>query len=116
MRLLLRFEIMRTLGIGHLRLVGLYYSVYHVAKTLLLDRNIEVHTHMGMIRLNGMNFVNEEILTKEDERLLSHLFDMHQTGDYGDFIKWTEEDVSPLFDKALELIQKMESLILSKWI
>lgn len=83
-----------------------------MATALLLDQNIEAHTHSGIIRLVGMKFVHEGILSKEDGRLLSRLFEMRQTGDYDDFIEWTEEDVSPLFDRILCLIQKMESLIL----
>ena len=64
-----------------------------------------------MIRVVGMEFVSKGVLTKEDGRLLSRLFDMRQSGDYDDFIEWTEEDVSPFFDKALALIHKMEGLI-----
>lgn len=54
------------------------------------------------------------LLTKEEGRLLSRLFDMRQTGDYDDFLEWTEEDVAPLFDKSLKLIQSIESLIETK--
>lgn len=101
-------------NLGHWTLAAnrLYYSVYHVSTALLLDRNIEAHTHAGIIRLIGMKFVNEGILTKEEGRLLSRLFEMRQMGDYDDFIEWTEEEVCPLFDRVLCLIQKMESLIL----
>lgn len=100
-------------GLGHWTLAAnrLYYSVYYAATALLINQNIETHTHSGMIRLIGMRFVNEGVLTKEEGRLLSRLFDMRQTGDYDDFFEWTEEDVEPFFDKALSLIQKIEELI-----
>lgn len=84
---------------------------YYAATALLIDRGIETRTHVGMIRVVGMEFVNKGVLTKEDGRLLSRLFDMRQSGDYDDFIEWTEEDVSPFFDKALVLIHKIEELI-----
>ncbi|MBS7199309.1 MAG: HEPN domain-containing protein [Bacteroidales bacterium] len=58
-----------------------------------------------------MEFVSKGILTREEGRLLSRLFDMRQTGDYDDFFEWTEEDVEPLFERTVSLIQRLESLI-----
>jgi hypothetical protein len=36
---------------------------------------------------------------------------MRQTGDYDDLYDWTEEDVSPLFEKTANLLTKMENLL-----
>lgn len=102
--------------LGHWNLVAsrLYYSVYYAATALLVDRGIVTHTHAGLIRVMGMEFVTKGLLTKEEGRLLSRLFDMRQTGDYDDFLEWMEEDVAPLFDKSLKLVQSIESLIETK--
>lgn len=102
--------------LGHWNLTAsrLYYSVYYAATALLADRGIVTHTHAGLIRVIGMEFVSKGVLTREEGRLLSRLFDMRQTGDYDDFFEWTEEDVAPLFDKTLSLIQRLEHLIETK--
>ena len=99
--------------IGHWTLAAsrLYYAAYYALSVLLTVRNIVTRTHAGLIRVVGLEFVSKEVLTKEEGRLLSRLFDMRQSGDYDDFFEWTEEDVRPYFEKTEQLIRKIEELI-----
>lgn len=101
---------------GHWTLAAnrLYYAVYYALTALLTHRGIVTHTHAGLIRVVGLEFVRNEILTRDDGRLLSRLFDMRQSGDYDDFFEWTEEDVRPYFEKTEQLILKIEGLIRSE--
>lgn len=92
----------------------LYYAVYYALTALLTVRGIVTHTHAGLIRVVGLEFVRNGVLTKDDGRLLSRLFDMRQSGDYDDFFEWTEEDVRPYFEKTEQLIHKIEGLIRSE--
>ena len=98
---------------GHWTLAAnrLYYALYYAASALLLSQGFIAHTHAGVIRIIGLEFVVKGILTKEDGRLFSRLFEMRQGGDYDDFLEWTKEDVSPYFEKVLALIGKIEKLI-----
>lgn len=98
---------------GHWTLAAsrLYYAAYYALSALLTVRNIVTRTHAGLIRVVGLEFVSKEVLTKEEGKLLSRLFDMRQSGDYDDFFEWTEEDVRPYFEKTEQLIHKIEELI-----
>lgn len=98
---------------GHWTLAAnrLYYALYYAASALLLSQGFIAHTHAGVIRIIGLEFVVKGILTKEDGRLFSRLFEMRQGGDYDDFLEWTKEDVSPYFEKVVALIGKIEKLI-----
>ena len=98
---------------GHWTLAAnrLYYALYYAASALLLSQGFIAHTHAGVIRIIGLEFVVKGILTKEDGRLFSLLFEMRQGGDYDDFLEWTEEDVAPYFEKVVVLIRKLEGLI-----
>ncbi len=73
-------------------LVGnrLYYSAFHMASALLLDKGL---------------------LDKSYGRLLSRLFELRQSGDYDDLYDATEDEVAPYIDKTLQFVQDMEKLI-----
>lgn len=49
------------------------------------------------------SFVQNNILTVEDSRLLGRLFAMRQSGDYDDLFDWDEKDVTPLIPKVEDL-------------
>lgn len=50
--------------LGYWNLTGnrLYYAVFHMARTLLLDKGIEAHTHAGVIHLIGKYFIATGLL------------------------------------------------------
>lgn len=99
--------------LGYWNLTGnrLYYSVFHMARTLLLDKGIEDHTHAGVIHLIGKNFISKGLLDKSYGRLFSRLFDLRQSGDYDDRFDATEEKVMPYFESTKAFINDMKSLL-----
>ena len=101
---------------GHWNLVAnrLYYAVFHMASAMLIDKGFSAKSHNGIFCILGQEFVRKGILDREDAKLASRLQNMRQSGDYDDMFDWTEEDVSPLFEKTEALIQKMKGLITIK--
>lgn len=99
--------------LGHWNLVGnrLYYSVYHMAHALLLDKGFSAKTHAGTIHLIGQKFINGGILDKSYGRLFSHLYELRQSGDYDDMFDATEEEVKPYFPQVEAFLLEMEKLI-----
>lgn len=89
----------------------LYYTLFHVASALLVDKGYTSKTHNGIICIIGQEFVSKGLLTSEDGRLLSRLQNMRQSGDYDDMFDWTEEDIQPLFEPTKRLLAKMKDLI-----
>lgn len=99
--------------LGHWNLVGnrLYYSVYHMAHALLLDKGFSAKTHAGTIHLIGQKFINGGLLDKSYGRLFSRLYELRQSGDYDDMFDATEEEVKPYFPQVEAFLLEMEKLI-----
>ena len=99
--------------LGHWSLVAnrLYYALFHAGSALVLDKGYTIKSHSGLICLLGQEFVIKGLLTKDDAKLVSRLFNMRQTGDYDDFDDWDEQDVFPLIEKTERLLDKINSLL-----
>ena len=89
----------------------LYYACYYITTALLVHYGHNAQTHSGVIRLFGLNFVTNGIVSKENSKFYSKLFEMRQTGDYDDLYNLTEEDVKPLIEPAKFFIQNIETLL-----
>ena len=87
----------------------MYYACYYAVAALLLKNGISVKTHSGVRQALGKEFVVTGLVSKEQARFFSILFDNRQTGDYDDFM--TEEKVKELYPQAVGFIQAIESLI-----
>lgn len=99
--------------LGYWNLAGnrLYYSVFHMASALLLDKGLSAHTHAGVIHLIGEKFIATNILDKEYGQFFSRLYQLRQSGDYDDMYDATEEEVTPYFNKTEAILSEIEELI-----
>ena len=68
-------------------------------------------THSGVIRLFGLNFVTTGIVSKEQAKFYSKLFELRQTGDYDDLYNLTEGEVKPLIGLARIYLENIETLL-----
>ena len=102
--------------LGFWNLVGnrLYYSAFHMASALLLDKGFTSRSHSGVIHLIGAHFIAKGLLDKSYGRLLSRLFELRQSGDYDDLYDATEEEVAPYVGRTFQFLQDMERLIVFK--
>ena len=89
----------------------IYYACYYAVSALLLKSNIETNSHKGIRQLFGLHFIQKGIVTKEDGRLFSDLFDRRQTKDYDDFVFYEEKTVKLLFKDANAFILRIIALI-----
>jgi uncharacterized protein (UPF0332 family) len=89
----------------------LYYACYYMTTALLIYNGHTAQTHSGVIRLFGLNFVITGIVSKEQSKFYSKLFELRQTGDYDDLYNLTEEEVQPLIGAAFKYIEYLENLI-----
>ena len=92
----------------------IYYACYYAVSALLLKSNIDSNSHKGIRQMFGLHFIQPGLVSKEDGRLFSDLFDRRQTGDYDDFIFYEEETVKIYFQEATGFIQRIISLINQK--
>jgi uncharacterized protein (UPF0332 family) len=76
-----------------------------------IKHDIKPTTHAGVRQMFGLYFIKTGIIEKELGKFYFDIFDMRQTGDYEDFIDFSESDVLDLVPTAYRLILAIESLI-----
>lgn len=100
-------------SMGHWNLAAnrLYYAAYYASSALLISAGYAAKTHDGTIGMIGQHYVRTGILANEDGSLLARLQNMRHTGDYDDFLDWTQEDVEPYIPKTEAFIKKIKDII-----
>lgn len=100
-------------GMGFWNIVAtrLYYCLYYAATSLLISKQIAVHTHGGMLTLMNQHFVQNGQLSKDEGRLLKKMFTLRQESDYEDFVEVTEDEIRMYIPLVESLMQKIISLI-----
>jgi uncharacterized protein (UPF0332 family) len=99
------------LGYWNAVLNRLYYACYYMTSALLIYNGHTAQTHAGVIRLFGLNFVIKGLVSKEQSRFYSRLYELRQTGDYDDLYNLTEAEVRPLINAARNYINELELLL-----
>jgi uncharacterized protein (UPF0332 family) len=89
----------------------LYYACYYSVSALLIKHDIKAQSHAGTRQMLGLHFIKTHIIPKELGKFYSDIFDMRHTGDYEDFVDYSEEDVMLVLDPAKDLITKIEELV-----
>ena len=89
----------------------LYYSCYYAAIALLLKHNIEARTHSGVRTKFSSTFIKTGLIDIKFGKLLSHLADYRQKGDYGDLYDFDDKIVLPLVDQVREFTSAIKILI-----
>ena len=89
----------------------IYYACYYAVSALLLKTDIGSNSHKGIRQMFGLHFVKKGLVSKNDGRFFSDLYDRRQTGDYDDFVLYDEEIVKIFFHEAEGFIQRIIVLI-----
>ena len=104
-------EIMIKSGYWNASVNRIYYACYYAVSGLLLMKTIETNSHKGIRQMFGLHLVQTGLVSKEDGRFFSDLYDRRQTGDYDDFFLYDEETVLNLFNQAKGFIERIVVLI-----
>ena len=86
----------------------IYYACYYAVNALFVKHGLFPHTHSRVRQMFGLHFIKTDIFDKEMGRFFSDMYDKRQTGDYDDFIIYTEEEISDLIPVAKSFIAKIE--------
>jgi uncharacterized protein (UPF0332 family) len=89
----------------------IYYSCYYAISAILLKKSIETNSHKGIRQMFGLHFVQEGLISKEDGRFFSDLYDRRQTGDYEDYVSYNEDTVMQLYNQSEGFITRIIELI-----
>ena len=89
----------------------IYYACYYAVIALLVQNEIKAHTHGGVRQMFGLHFVKTGLIEKDLGKFYSDIFDKRQSGDYDDFVTFSEDEVKSLLTPAKKLIHKIEELL-----
>lgn len=92
----------------------IYYSCYYIVSALLIIKSIETSSHKGIRQMFGLHFVQSGLVTKDDGRFFSDLYDRRQTGDYDDFVNYDEFTVIRLYEEAEGFVKRQLELVKNK--
>ena len=89
----------------------MYYAVFHAVCALLIHNSLRVHTHRGALIVFNKEFVCTGKFTVEEGHLFSQIEGMRERGDYNCFIDATEDEIVPLIEPLIALIEKIKQEI-----
>lgn len=82
----------------------MYYAAYYAVSALLIADRHTAKTHEGNIRIFGLEYVKTERVPVETGKLYNKLFTLRITGDYNDHYGLEEQDVLPLLQPTIDLV------------
>jgi len=100
-------------GLWNTAINRIYYACFYALTSLLLKRGIAAKTHAGVRQMFMLHFVKTKVVSTDQGKFFSEIFDMRLTGDYDDFIDYTEEDVLYVYPQAKELLSVIERLAIN---
>ena len=89
----------------------LYYACFYAASALLVRNGISAVSHAGVKTMLGLHFVSKGILSFEQGKLFSRLFEIRHSGDYDDFVYCDKELFDEYSPKARSFIEAIKALI-----
>jgi uncharacterized protein (UPF0332 family) len=89
----------------------LYYACFYAVCALLIKNGHATRTHNGIFSLLGEHFVSIGLISREQNKFYRRILELRQTGDYDDFIDFTEKEILPLVEPKKQFICTVENLI-----
>jgi uncharacterized protein (UPF0332 family) len=89
----------------------LYYACFYAVCALLIKNGHATRTHNGAFSLFGEYFISTGLISIEHNKFYRRILELRQTGDYDDFIEYTETEILPLIEPAKQFILTIEKLI-----
>ena len=74
----------------------LYYACFYAASALMVAYGLTASSHAGVKTMIGMHFVSKGLLSKEQGKAFSRLFEIRHSGDYDDFVMTRTRSLSSL--------------------
>jgi uncharacterized protein (UPF0332 family) len=90
----------------------LYYACFYIVNALFLKNDITFTTHNGVKREFHKSFIKTGIISIENGKLYSRLFNLRQEGDYIDFKRFDKTEIEPFIDKTKQFIEEIEKIII----
>lgn len=89
----------------------LYYALFHAISALLIFDKHNVSTHRGSIVLFGQFYIKTNVFDMNDGKLFSQLQTIREKSDYNCAYQTSEDEIKPLINPTIKLIEKIKSYI-----
>jgi len=89
----------------------LYYACFYAVTALLETRDLSSSKHSGVLSLFNRHFVKTGIIQAELGEFYNDLYEKRHEGDYTDFIEFTQERVSEMYESAAGFVDEFVQLI-----
>ncbi len=89
----------------------IYYSCFYAVTALLHKIDVKANTHKGVRQMFGLHFVHPSLISVDNAKFFTEIFDRRNLSDYSDFIVFDTKDVNVFLKKANEFIFELEQLI-----
>lgn len=92
----------------------IYYSLFYEVMALLLTKDLSSARHTGIRALFNEHFVRTGIVSVEQGRFFSRMYDFRQKGDYADYVQFEEVKIKEWLAQAESFIDEVEQVIEKK--
>jgi uncharacterized protein (UPF0332 family) len=106
-------EVMRRESFFNASVNRMYYACYYAVVALLLQHNIPSQTHSGVRAMLGLHFVSKGLLSVQEGKVFSTLFEKRHSGDYDDFVYCDADMVDELLPQAESFVDSVANLLKS---
>jgi uncharacterized protein (UPF0332 family) len=89
----------------------LYYACFYAVCALLIKNEHTTRTHQGVFSKLGEHFVSTGLISIEQNKFYRRVLELRQTGDYDDFVEFSENEILPLIEPAEQFIKTIENII-----
>jgi uncharacterized protein (UPF0332 family) len=89
----------------------IYYSLFYEVMALLLTKDLSSARHTGIRALFNEHFVRTGIVSVEQGRFFSRMYDFRQKGDYADYVQFEEVKIKEWLAQAESFIDEVEQVI-----
>lgn len=89
----------------------IYYSIFHMLSALALKFEFSTSKHQQLIAWFNKEFVKTGTIDKKYGSIVHKAYDKRTKGDYDDFVEFSKEEISELFEEAKDFISVIEKYI-----
>lgn len=89
----------------------LYYAAFYQVIALLLVKELFSVKHGGVMAMFNGHFVKTGLIETRMGKLYGRLFEFRQKADYGDFVKFDEQDIQQWLNDTREFLTVLDGLI-----
>jgi uncharacterized protein (UPF0332 family) len=89
----------------------IYYGMFYAVSALALKHGFTTSKHKQLIGWFNKNFVKDKKVDRKFGEIIRDAFDRRTAGDYDDWVTFSKEEVTSLFEGMKEFIHTVDDLL-----